>query len=220
MMKIALTPLFVAFALIVIVGLMLAGGLRAVAGSFSPVQQAKAARTDALTAETVRHTNELNLIDEQHVRDLAPNKLATAVSAETAWRNLYAYGSGALILMAVTLALGRVARETTSFLAWREVEQRRSENPAWSPAGPMLLSRCEGGREKLLCQLSGATAFVDEPEAMLIFIKARVAVVPGYLESLAMAQRDVALEAAKGPEVRKAKYTLPHPIIDVQAQGL
>ncbi|NUM44831.1 MAG: hypothetical protein HUU38_08985 [Anaerolineales bacterium] len=222
MTKVNLTPLFVAFALIVIVGLALAGGVRALANSYSPTQFANAARTDALTAETVRHTSEMNLIAEQHARDLAANKLATAVSAETAWRNLYNYGGGALIVLLVILAFLRMARGTTDYLAWREVKnneaRQQAQNPAWTPAGPMLMSRNEAGREKLLCQLSGAEAFTDDREQMKFFVLARMQVVPAYLETLATLQRDVALEQAKQHK-RNPVSPLPHPTIDILGQG-
>lgn len=222
MTKITLTPLLVAFALIVIIGLALSGSLRALASNFSPQQQALAARTGALTAETVRHTNEMNLIAEQHARALAANKLATAVSAETAWRDLYNYGGSALIVLLVILAFLRMARGTTDYLAWREVKnneaRKQAQNPTWTPAGPMLMSRNENGREKLLCQLSGAEAYTDDREQMKFFVLARMQVVPAYLETLATLQRDVALEQAKQHK-KPPMSPLPHPIIDVLGQG-
>lgn len=221
MTKINLTPLFVAFALIVIVGLAVAGGLRAIVSSFSPVERAEAGRTEALTGETVRHTTELNLIEERLAHDLAANKLATAVSAETSWRNLYNWGGSALIVLLLILAGLKIGHETTGYLAWREVEHKKANNPAWTPAGPMLMSRSEGGREMLLCQLSGASAYTDDREGMLVLIKARMGVVPTYLETLAMAQRDIAIEQARHSN-KKAMSTsaLPHPTIDVSWQGL
>lgn len=189
-------------AILIIIGFAAASG-------WTALDLANARQLDTLAPEELRHTTEMNAIAEQHARDLAASNLETAIAAENAWRNLYEYVSAALITIAITLALAKVARETTSYITWREVKNNEAKNPAWTPAGPMLSSRNENGREKLLCQLSGMTAYTDDREGMKLLIMARMQVVPTYLETLALAYKEIALEQAKTGHGKKQTFSPP-----------
>lgn len=197
--KVSFTSLVIGLVLVVWVGVGVTGAVKA----WGPVQQAEGARVEALIGEEVRHLAEMNRAAESEAWAVASAQAAAGQAWANAWRKVWVAGGWVAVAGLVGWLVG-----------WLWVRRAHAvqdaANPVWAPAGPMLCGRTEAGRVKLLCQLTGAEAFTDDPAGMRMLVMARMQVVPTYLETVAKLEAGV-----KMAQVRPGKVEVLRELAEV-----
>lgn len=177
MTKVSITGLVILVMLVIWGAVGVTGAVKA----WSPMEQAEAGRVTALDAEVVRHTTVLNAVVEAKAVAIAAEQAATAATWARMWRGIWAALGTALCVGFAGFGTWFMEYGRARVDGLKEVERKRGNNPVWSPCGPQLASRNDGGRTELLCELSGATAHTDNREEMRTFREARLPLIEQWL---------------------------------------
>lgn len=190
--KVSFTGLIIGLVLVVWVGIGITGAVKV----WGPVQQAERARVEALIAEQVRHTTEMNQAAEAEAWAVADAQAAAGVAWALAWRKVWVAGGwvavGGLLIGLWVVGL----KKDAEVKGWRVVKAKQADAPQWVPAGVHLLTASVQGRALLMCEITGAVATLGDGESMRELVAARRNLAADILLASVEARRDVEIAQA------------------------